>query len=121
MSHRETLLAVVCLLVFTLTLPAPLPAQGEEKATETKAAGDALGPAETLTGKIALVEAKQNLLIVEGTGGVTYSFVVRPGTKITAAGQKVKLEDLSGRKGASVSVRFVPTRRGNVARSVDIS
>jgi hypothetical protein len=100
--------------------PARLSAQQEEKAAEAKPAAATLGPEETLTGKIALVEAKDKLLVVEGTGGVTYSFVVRPSTKITSAGQKAKLEELSGRKGASVTVRFVPTRRGNVARSVEI-
>jgi hypothetical protein len=122
MRYRRILLPAVSLLAVGLICPLAWAAQAEEKPAESKAAAAAaLGPAETLSGKIALVEAKQKLVVVEGAGGVTYSFLVRPGTKITAAGQRLKLEELSARKGASASVEFVPTRRGNVARRIEIS
>jgi len=111
MQLTKVLLPILCLLVAGAVSPAA--GQG--------AKGDALGPAETLSGKIAIVDTAQKLLVVEGARGVTYSFVLRAGTRITSGGQKVKLDELSAHKGKQASIKFVPTRRGNLAQTIEIT
>ncbi len=111
MRSMKVLLPILCLLVAGATSPAAAQA----------GKGDTLGPAETLSGKITLVDTAQKLLVVEGARGVTYSFVLRAGTRISSGGQKVKLDELPAHKGKQASVKFVPTRRGNLAQAVEIT
>ncbi len=81
----------------------------------------ALGPAETLAGTIAMVEAEKKILIVRSAAGIPYNFIITPTTRITAQKQRLKFSDLASRQDQRVTVRFVPTRRGNIARSVEIA
>jgi len=94
--------------------------QTQEAAAAPAQASGVLGPAETLTGKILMVVPDKDLLIVESDRGVPYNFVIRRSTRITAGGERLKLADLQNRVGEKVSVRFVPTRNGNIARSVEV-
>lgn len=111
MQWWKVLLPIFCLLFAGASSPAAAQA----------AKGATLGPAETLSGKIAIVDTAQKLLVVEGARGVTYSFVLRAGTRITSGGQRVKLDELPAHKGKQASVKFVPTRRGNLAQTVEIT
>ncbi len=109
-------LALVC-------AAAPVLGFQEEKAQpapKEAAVPGALAPAQTLSGSIAMVDASKKLLIVKGAAEVTYSFVLTGSTRITAGKERLKAADLSSRVGQKVTVRFVPTRTGNIARSVEV-
>jgi len=85
------------------------------------AAERAAWPAETLSGTIASVDPGQRLLVVKDSNGVPFDIVVGSHTRIMAADQSLKLKDLDQDVNRSVSVRFVPERRGDVAQSIRIS
>jgi len=80
---------------------------------------ESLGRAETLSGTIANVDLKHKLLVVRSST-VTYNFVVGPSTRILAGQRRIKLAELATEANKPASVRFVPTRHGNLARSIDI-
>lgn len=110
---------VASAVVSAILITSPAIAQQESSQKETTATG-VLGPAETLSGSIMMVESEKKLLIVKSASGVPYSFVITPATRITAQNQRLKLADLASRQDQRVTVRFVPTRRGNIARSIEI-
>jgi len=116
---RACLILTSCafLVVWAIT---PALAQQEPAQKEAPPAG-ALGPAETLSGSIMMADAEKKILIVKSTAGVPYNFVITPATRITEANQRLKLADLSARVDRQVTVRFLPTRRGNIARSVQVN
>lgn len=130
---RKRLLSIFTILTFTLLgaavlvaqeKPAAEPAQGPAKAEKgkAKAGGSAtLGPAETFSGTVAMVDTDKHLLVAKDSDGVPLDFGLSHATKITSGGKKVAMSDLSAASGKQVSVKFVPTRKGNRARSVDIS
>jgi hypothetical protein len=78
-------------------------------------------PAETLSGKVDLVEPGQRVLVVEGPDKVPYDIVVTPRTRIKADGRTVALKDLTQYQNKDVTVRFVPEGRGDIARRIDIT
>lgn len=111
-----SLLSIAIALV--LICSAPLPAQ--ETGEKSAAGAEALGARETISGTITLVVPEKKLLVVTTAKGVPLNFVVSPATRIRAGQQKLKLDDLAGRLNQKVSVSFVPTRRGNLARTVEV-
>lgn len=108
--------ATVCSFLFVSFLVA----QQDAPRKETTSPG-ALGPAESLTGSIMMINAEKKILVIKSAAGVPYTFVVTPSTRITAQNQRLKLADLASRQDQRVTVRFVPTRRGNLARSVEVT
>jgi hypothetical protein len=76
---------------------------------------------ETLSGKIAMVDPSQKRVIVETPDQVTYSLVINAKTRIKSGNQALTLKDLTQDKNKTVSVRFTPERRGDVAKSIQIS
>lgn len=68
-----------------------------------------------------MVDTDKKMLVVKDSDGVPLNFSLLKGTKITMGGKKAAMSDLSGASGKQVSVKFVPTRKGNSAKSVDIS
>ncbi|MGB9605892.1 MAG: hypothetical protein ACPL88_08450 [Bryobacteraceae bacterium] len=119
LSFRILPLLALCAVLF-VCMPGPIVAQ-QEAAKKEPAPSGALGPVETLSGAIMMVEVDKRILIVKGAAGVPYSFVITPATKITAEKQRLKLADLASRVDQRVTVRFVPTRKGNIARSVELN
>lgn len=119
MAIRAKLLSA-CLAAGLILSPCVFALQAQEQKESPKAPG-ALGPAETLSGTIMMVEVQKKLLIVKASSGVPYNFVVTPATRITAGKERLKLADLSARTDKAVTVRFVPTRQGNLARSVELA
>lgn len=93
----------------------------QEESRKEAAPSAALGPAETLAGSIVMVHAEKKILVVRSAAGIPYNFIVTPTTRITAQNQRLKLADLASRLDQRVTVRFVPTRRGNIARSVEVT
>jgi len=118
---RGFLFAALSALLIALTAGPAIAQQQEQAAKKEAAVAGALGPAETLSGSIMMVDAEKKILIVKSDAGVPYNFVITPATRITAEKQRLKLADLSSRVNERVSVRFVPTRRGNIARSVEVT
>src|SRR5690242_1424579 len=77
----------------------------------------AASKAETVSGTVSAVDADKHLLVVSGSDGVPYNFMVNKGTKITSGGSKATLSDLQGKQ---VSVKFVDMKKkGDWARSVE--
>jgi hypothetical protein len=91
-----------------------------KKAT-TKTAERSVWPAETLSGQIMMVVPKDRLLIVKDSHGTAFDFVVAKSTHIRMGDKNVKLSDLSSDTNKSVSVKFVPERKGDIARTVKIT
>jgi hypothetical protein len=118
---RGFLFAALSALLIALTAGPAIAQQQEQVAKKEAAVAGALGPAETLSGSIMMVDAEKKILIVKSDAGAPYNFVITPATRITAEKQRLKLADLSSRVNQRVSVRFVPTRRGNIARSVEVT
>jgi hypothetical protein len=79
-----------------------------------------LGPAEVLSGTIALLDTQQKLLAIRTSAGVTYSFSITPSTRIMSGSQRIDLAQLAASEHKPATVKFVPTRNGNVAKSIDI-
>lgn len=117
---RPFLSFVLALTLSTLWLNPIAFAQQEQPRKEVSSAG-ALGPAETLTGSIMMVDSEKKILVVKSAAGVPYNFMITSATRITAQNQRLKFADLASRQDQRVTVRFVPTRRGNVARSIEIT
>ena len=78
----------------------------------------AFGQVETIRGSLVALVKEQRLIVLKGDGGVPYNFKVTSATKIQIGGKKAGFEDLDTMNNASVSVTFVPTRQGNVAREI---
>jgi hypothetical protein len=51
----------------------------------------------------------------------TFNFIVNPSTGIKSGDQRLTLVDIICGVDKPVSVRFVPTRRGNIAQSIEIA
>jgi len=116
---RARLILALCASL-TVWASAPVLAQQEPAQKEAAPAG-ALGPAETLSGSIMMADADKKILIVKSAAGIPYSFVLTSATRITEGNQRLKIADLTARVNQQVNVRFLPTRRGNLARSVQIN
>jgi hypothetical protein len=68
-----------------------------------------------------MVDPSQKRVIVETPDQVTYSLVINAKTRIKSGNQALTLKDLTQDKNKTVSVRFTPERRGDVAKSIQIS
>ena len=83
-----------------------------------KANGRGAWPEESLSGKIALVDPARKIVVVQTPDGVPFDFLVTAKTRITFGGHTVTIENLEADTYRAVSVRFVPERRGGVAKSI---
>jgi hypothetical protein len=112
-----------CAALLTLPLvgaqkvtPASENAQGQSSRAERSA-----WPVETLTGTITMVDPAQHLVVVQDASGVPFDMVVTPATRIRSGDQRLNLGDLSSDVNKNVSLKFVPERRGDVARSIRLN
>ena len=60
------------------------------------------------------------LVVIKTSDGVPFDFDITPNTRINASDHAVTLKDLMMDLNKQVSVKFVPERRGDVARSIKI-
>lgn len=109
-----TLLVVLVLAFFGATL-----AVAQEAAPAQKAAPAV--KAETISGTISMVVAEKKLVVLTGSGGVSYNFKVTGATRIKVAGNKAKFAELAVQINKSATVKFLPLRSGNVAQSIEVS
>jgi hypothetical protein len=114
---KVTMRKLVTLNLAGAALALVIPAMAADKPAALRNAW----PAETLSGKVDLVEPGQRVLVVEGPDKVPYDIVVTPRTRIKADGRTVALKDLTQYQNKDVTVRFVPEGRGDIARRIDIT
>ncbi len=98
----------------TLALALPLCAAGH-----VKTAQKAWAP-ETLTGHIMMVKPAENLLVVTGPQGVPFDLTVTPSTKIVVNGHRENLGQLHADMNHSVTVRYRPETRGDIAHDINV-
>lgn len=108
------------ILVGVPAVAANHPAATAHKAT-TKAAMEKAWPAETLSGRIMMVDPGLKLAVVKGPDGVPFDLIVTHKTQIESGSQRLKLLDLTSDTNKGVSVKFVPEQRGDVARVIQIT
>ena len=77
--------------------------------------------AETVSGKIMMVDPAKKLVVLKDTDGVPFDMVVTRSTRIESGNQMLKLSDLASKTNQSASIHFVPEGRGDVARSIQIT
>ncbi len=122
-THFHALGIAAC--AFLLTLPVTAaekqPAKTPAKATASVKAARSAWPAETLSATIMNVDPAQRLLIVKGPDGTPFDMVVTASTRIESGSHRLKLDDLQTDANKTVSVRFVPERAGDVARSIHLA
>jgi hypothetical protein len=111
-----------CAMLFALPLAAvDRPAAKVNGNTMAAAALRGAWPEESLSGKITQVDPTRKLVVVETPEGVPFDLLITAKTRITSGGHTVTLEKLTGDTNRTVSVKFVPERRGDVAKSIHIS
>jgi hypothetical protein len=68
-----------------------------------------------------MVVANRDLVIVQGPDKVPFDLRVTPSTRIRSGNKSLKLQDLTSDQSKPVSVTFVPTGSGDVARIIRIT
>ncbi len=76
--------------------------------------------AQDVTGTITIVDPAKRLVVVQTAGGVPFDLDVTRQTQIRNGAQRVSLSNLSQDVNQTVTVRFVPERRGDVASRIRI-
>jgi len=59
-------------------------------------------------------------MVVKGPGNVPYDIEVTPKTRIRSGNESLHLKDLSQYQNKTVTLKFVPERRGDVAESIKL-
>lgn len=93
-------------------------ADGSKTARASTTPYKAMGQVETIQGSLMALVKEQRLIVLKGDSGVPYNFRVTSATKIEIRGKKAGFEDLDTMTNANMSVTFIPTRQGNVAREI---
>jgi len=121
-----SLLVLLTLVFFGATLALaqeaekPAEAKGSEQAAPAEKKAPAV-KAETISGTISMVETEKKLLVLVASSGVPFNFKVTGATRIKIAGKKAKLADLAAQTNKSAAVKFLPSRSGNVAQTIEVS
>lgn len=95
-------------------------AAAEKKAAAAEKPKAEFAKAETISGTLQMVAADKKIVVVTGSAGTPFDFKVTGATRIKVAGKKAKLDELASQTNKAVSVKFLPTRSGNVAQSIEI-
>src|SRR5579859_1745482 len=75
---------------------------------------------QTLSGKIAMVDSGKKLVVIKDSSGTPFDFMVTPSTRIKQGTERLKLSDLASKANDKVSVRYVPERKGDIAKLIEI-
>jgi hypothetical protein len=78
-------------------------------------------PPEFLSGNLAGVDSNRNLVVVQTPEGVPFDLYVTAKTVIKSGDQTIALKDLNRDMNRTVSVKFIPERRGDVAQSIRLN
>ena len=68
-----------------------------------------------------MVDPARKLVVVQDLSGVPFDMVVSRSTRIKSASGTVKLSDLNSDLNRNSSIRFVPERHGDVAKTINVS
>jgi len=93
----------------------------ETKQSSKKGTSDVLAPPEELNGTISFVGPSDKEVTVLGANGVPYDFDLTKRTRVDLSNQKIAANTLPNQNHKQATVRFVPTARGNVAESIQIT
>ena len=114
----------LCLIMGALVLPCAAgyaaPATTAAKPSPAMARQTALQswPAESLSGKVTMVEPQKDLLVVRDSTGTPFDLVITHATRITSGGQRENLSEVPANQ--PVSIRFIPEARGDIAERIVI-
>jgi hypothetical protein len=112
----QTLILAIAAFALLPAMPLGAASTNSEKPAKVSAVRSSWPP-ENLSGTINMVDPGRHLLVIE-TGGVPFDIVITGHTRIQSGSRPVKLEDLQQDMNKGVSVKFVPERRGDVARTI---
>jgi len=118
-------LAATASALLLAALPLAVASATAAKTTHSKTTAASVGRSawrpETMSGKIAKVDPGQKLLVIETPDRVPFDMLVTARTRIQSGGQTIALKDLTRDTNKMVSVKFIPERRGDVAKSIQLN
>ena len=118
---RKSILAALAAAAMAC-IPATCATAITTKVTKTaQHSNNQVWPAETLSGKITMVDPAQRLVVVQDSSGVPFDMVVARSTHIKSANGMLNLNDLNSDLNRNVSIKFVPETRGDVAETINLS
>ena len=123
-SRIATLAGCALMLVIPLAAANGPAAKSSSPATSkasTVATSRSAWPPETLSGRITMVDPAKKLVVVKAPDGVLFDMVVNTRTVIKSGDQTIGLQELSRDLNKNASIKFIPERRGDVARSIHIT
>lgn len=119
--NLSILAGTACALLLAVPLTAAnAPTAKANKSKPPIAAIRSAWPTESLSGKIMLVDPNQKLMVIETPGGVPFDVIVTVNTRMELGDRATTLGNVTQDVNKTVTVRFVPERRGDVARSIRI-
>ena len=75
----------------------------------------------TVSGTLSVVAPDKNFVAVRDSSGTSFGFQVKPSTKITSGGQKVKLADLASATNKQATITYRSLRTGDVAQAIEVT
>lgn len=118
---RKSILTAL-MAVAMVSIPATCATATAAKASKTAQQTDhQMWPAENLSGTISMVDPALRLVVVQDSNGVPYDIVVDRHTHIKSANGMLTLNDLKSDLNRSVTLKFVPESRGDVAEAINVS
>jgi hypothetical protein len=119
---KTSILRVLGLVTLSLVTTVLVVAETKPAAkVKAPAKAHALAQAETVNGTIASVDLAKRLIVVKDSAGTPFDFVVTPATRIESSHNRLKMQDLTSRTNTPASVKFVPMRKGDLAKSISIT
>ena len=112
---------VACSFLLAIPLQAANPVPAKTPHNAIAASRENTWPAEALSGTIMTVDPAQRLVIIQTADGVPFDMVVTRSTRIEAGARELTLDQLKSDTNRNVSVRFVPERSGDIARTIQIN
>lgn len=112
--------------ITSLLLTVPLGAAATNSGTVQKAHSTAAStapsawPAETLQGKVVMVDPAQHLIVVESQDGVPFDVKWSGATSLRSGEERLKPASIDTAMNKDVTVRYRPERAGDIATSVRI-
>jgi hypothetical protein len=91
------------------------------KKASAKKMSHVLASAEDLSGTITAVDPSVKEVTMVASNGVPYDFQLTRKTQVKLSNEKIGMNELASESHKQATVRFIPTSRGNLAESIQIS
>jgi len=105
----------------TKSSPAIRKTENPKSKTTAKMRSDVLASAEDLSGTITVVDPSDKEVTLVGSNGVVYDFDLTRRTRVELSDKTIGANQLAAETHKQATVHFVPTSRGNMADSIQIS